>query len=60
MDWMENDDPPQKPGHYLVCQESRDHRKYRFVRYWNGEVWHNVNEDQYGRVTHWMILPLFP
>lgn len=60
MDWMDNDYPPHKTGHYLVCQESTDHRKYRFVRYWNGKEWHNVNEEKYGRVTYWMILPEFP
>lgn len=54
-----NDGEPSKPGHYLVVQEV-GHMKYRFVRYWNGWVWHNPNSDKYGSIRFFMELPDFP
>ena len=51
---------PLQAGHYLVCHETTDHRKYRFVRYWTGQEWYNANEDKYGTITHWLVMPDFP
>lgn len=53
------DGVPDRPGHYLVVQEI-SHKKYRFVRYWNGWVWHNPNADKYGDIKFFMSLPDFP
>jgi hypothetical protein len=53
--------PPNNPGHYLVYQEhDEQYRRYRFVRYWNGFVWNNVNEEKYGVVKYWSELPEWP
>ena len=61
MGWIPAAYPPKHPGHYLVCQETREtHRKYRFVRYWTGEHWHNPNEEQYGTIEWWCELIEFP
>jgi hypothetical protein len=53
--------PPANPGHYLVYQEHKDqYHRYRFVRYWNGVVWNNANEEKYGVVKYWSELPDWP
>jgi hypothetical protein len=51
---------PINPGHYLILQQTNDHKKYRFVKYWNGFVWSNLDTVRYGEVTHWMDIPEFP
>jgi len=51
---------PQQPGHYLVCHEGIEHKKYRFVKYWTGEEWYHAYEDKYGPITYWMTLPELP
>ncbi len=58
--WTPANYPPDESGHYLVAQENEDHRKYRFVRYWNGSVWNNPNDHQYGQIIGWMELPEWP
>lgn len=55
-DWIDYDDPPTR-GHYLVQQENADRKKYRWVRYWDGQQWSNAKEDLYGPVVYWAHLP---
>lgn len=55
-DWIEYEDPHER-GHYLVQQETRDRKKYRWVRYWDGEQWSNAKEEKYGPVVLWAHLP---
>ena len=61
MSWTPMNYPPPQSGHYLVYQEhDEDHRRYRFVRYWNGQIWNNPNEEKYGSVRYWCPLPDLP
>lgn len=55
-DWIEYEDPTER-GHYLVQQENRDKKKYRWVRYWDGTQWSNAKEELYGPVVLWAIMP---
>ena len=61
MSWTPINYPPPQSGHYLVYQEREDdYRRYRFVRYWNGQTWNNPNEEKYGTVRYWCALPALP
>jgi hypothetical protein len=60
MNWTPVRYPPPREGHYLVAQENSDHRRYMFVRYWNGSEWNNPNEVKYGEVLAWMHRPSWP
>lgn len=55
-DWNEFIDPPER-GHYLVQQETKERKKYRWVRYWDGVQWSNAKEEQYGPIVLWAIMP---
>lgn len=56
-DWIPVEHPPHRSGHYLVVQENSAHRKYRWVRYWDGREWSNLKEEIYGPVTRWTVMP---
>jgi len=58
--WIPVEIDPPKPGRYLVAQESSDHRRYRWVRYFNGQEWSNIALDRYGSIFAWTELPPFP
>ena len=55
-DWIDHEDPTHR-GHYLVQQENADRKKYRWVRYWDGQQWSNTKEEVYGPVVCWAHLP---
>jgi len=55
-DWIDHEDPIHR-GHYLVQQENADRKKYRWVRYWDGQQWSNTKEEVYGPVVCWAHLP---
>jgi len=55
-DWIDYGDPPLR-GHYLVQHKNSDNKKYRFVRYWDGEQWSNAKEEIYGPIVLWAHLP---
>lgn len=59
-EWVASIYPPAQPGHYLVCHYGDDHRRYRFVKYWNGDEWYHAYEEKYGKIMYWMVLPEFP
>ena len=59
-EWIPIVYPPRQPGHYLVCHEGIEHRKYRFVKYWTGKEWYHSYEEKYGTITYWMNLPELP
>jgi hypothetical protein len=60
MNWIPARYPPPATGHYLVAQENENHRRYMFVRYWNGSVWNNPNADKYGDIVAWAERPDWP
>ena len=55
-DWIDHEDPIHR-GHYLVQQETTERKKYRWVRYWDGQQWSNTKEEVYGPVVCWAHLP---
>ena len=55
-DWIDHEDPIHR-GHYLVQQETTERKKYRWVRYWDGQQWSNAKEEVYGPVVYWAHLP---
>jgi len=58
--WIPVEIDPPKPGRYLVAQESEDHRRYRWIRWWDGESWTNIKLDKYGPVYAWCELTPLP
>jgi len=60
-DWVDFEyDAPDRPGRYLVVQKLGKNKKYRWVRYWNGDSWEMPCEDKYGPITHWCEMPAYP
>lgn len=57
--WTPAEYPPSRPGRYLVAQR-KETKKYRWIRFWNGEDWSNAKLDEYGEVYSWAELPDFP
>lgn len=58
--WINANQCPEFPGHYLVLQYKNPAKKYRWVRYFNGDEWSNIHEDQYGPVILWSFMPEIP
>ena len=58
--WYSVEHPPRKHGRYLVVQQTKDYRKYRWIRYWDGNEWCNSSLEKYGPVTHWAYLKDWP
>jgi hypothetical protein len=58
--WIDALTPPEKRGHYLVGQKTTDHKKYRWVRYWNGEDWGDIRAEKYGDVYCYTTMPTLP
>lgn len=59
-DWHLVSECPKKTGRYLVVQEDENHRKYRWIRYFNGDDWCNASMEKYGKITHWSHLKDWP
>lgn len=58
--WVSVEYPPPRPGRYLVAQESEDHRRYRWIRYWTGKEWSNACLEKYGDIYAWCELTPLP
>lgn len=58
--WTPAEFPPERAGRYLVAQSSKDYKKYRWIRYWDGREWSNASLDKYGPVYAWAELPPLP
>lgn len=57
--WTPVEYPPTKPGRYLVAQRNGD-KRYRWIRYWDGNEWSNVVLEKYGEIYAWTELLPFP
>lgn len=58
--WFTSDEVPDQKGHYLVVQSNQFRKRYRWVRYWDGNEWFDIREEKYGPVTHWQPMAPLP